>query len=139
MHLFPAIRKPQHHAGLLPRHTPHLHTGKYALLKCARHPRNIAAATAGNALPLRLPAYRQKAVTVEKSDQCSRGELSHRIQSDFATPSTYDRVSPWKCSNTGNWESLLARVATWMKSDGKLFIHIFTHRQFAYPYEVRVA
>jgi cyclopropane-fatty-acyl-phospholipid synthase len=36
-----------------------------------------------------------------------------------------------------NWEALLARIATWLKLDGKLFIHIFTHKQFAYPFEVQ--
>jgi cyclopropane-fatty-acyl-phospholipid synthase len=38
-----------------------------------------------------------------------------------------------------NYERLLSRVASWMKPDGLLFVHIFTHKKFAYPYEVRDA
>jgi cyclopropane-fatty-acyl-phospholipid synthase len=34
-----------------------------------------------------------------------------------------------------NWEFLLQRIATWLRANGKLFIHIFTHRQFAYVFE----
>jgi cyclopropane-fatty-acyl-phospholipid synthase len=57
---------------------------------------------------------------------------------DFAAPSAYDRiVSVEMFEHMRNWESLLARISTWMKSDAKLFIHIFTHKHFAYPYEVR--
>jgi cyclopropane-fatty-acyl-phospholipid synthase len=36
-----------------------------------------------------------------------------------------------------NYELLLARVALWMQSDAKLFVHIFSHLRFAYPFEVR--
>jgi len=36
-----------------------------------------------------------------------------------------------------NWEVLLGRVASWMKPDAKFFLHIFTHKSFAYPFEVR--
>ncbi|MEM7434909.1 MAG: cyclopropane-fatty-acyl-phospholipid synthase family protein [Myxococcota bacterium] len=34
-----------------------------------------------------------------------------------------------------NWEELLARIGGWLRPDGKLFIHIFAHREFAYLYE----
>jgi len=35
-----------------------------------------------------------------------------------------------------NYQQLLNRVATWLKNDGKLFVHIFTHREYAYFFEV---
>jgi cyclopropane-fatty-acyl-phospholipid synthase len=35
-----------------------------------------------------------------------------------------------------NYEQLLARVASWMRPTATLFVHIFTHREFAYPFEV---
>ena len=59
----------------------------------------------------------------------------------FAAESdAYDRVvSVEMFEHMRNWEALLARVATWLRADGKLFIHIFTHRKFAYPFEVRNA
>jgi cyclopropane-fatty-acyl-phospholipid synthase len=34
-----------------------------------------------------------------------------------------------------NYTELLMRIAGWMKPDAKLFVHIFTHRLFAYLYE----
>jgi cyclopropane-fatty-acyl-phospholipid synthase len=34
-----------------------------------------------------------------------------------------------------NWPRLLERIDTWLKPDGKVFIHIFTHRRFAYTFE----
>ncbi|UCG13190.1 MAG: class I SAM-dependent methyltransferase [Deltaproteobacteria bacterium] len=34
-----------------------------------------------------------------------------------------------------NWKQLLSRIATWLKPEGKLFIHIFSHRKFAYIFD----
>jgi cyclopropane-fatty-acyl-phospholipid synthase len=36
-----------------------------------------------------------------------------------------------------NYDTLLGRVASWMAPAATLFVHIFTHRQYAYPFEVR--
>jgi cyclopropane-fatty-acyl-phospholipid synthase len=55
-----------------------------------------------------------------------------------AETAVYDRVvSVEMFEHMRNWEALLARIAMWLRGDGKLFIHIFTHRRFAYPFEVR--
>lgn len=49
----------------------------------------------------------------------------------------YDRVvSIEMLEHMRNWPRLLERVAGWMKPNALMFIHIFTHRKFAYPYEV---
>ncbi len=34
-----------------------------------------------------------------------------------------------------NYRVLLERIARWLKTDGCLFVHIFCHRETAYPYE----
>ncbi|NIM22737.1 MAG: SAM-dependent methyltransferase, partial [Armatimonadetes bacterium] len=48
----------------------------------------------------------------------------------------FDRViSVEMFEHMRNWEFLLRRIAPWLRSDGKLFIHIFTHRRFAYIFE----
>jgi cyclopropane-fatty-acyl-phospholipid synthase len=58
----------------------------------------------------------------------------------FAAEGRYDRVvSVEMFEHMRNWEELLERIANWLKPEGKLFIHIFTHRRFAYPFEVRDA
>lgn len=36
-----------------------------------------------------------------------------------------------------NYESLLGRIASWLKPGGKLFVHIFCHRELMYPFEVK--
>jgi cyclopropane-fatty-acyl-phospholipid synthase len=57
---------------------------------------------------------------------------------EFAAAEKYDRVlSVEMFEHMRNWDGLLARISTWMRDDAKLFIHIFTHKKFAYPYEVR--
>jgi len=50
----------------------------------------------------------------------------------------FDRVvSVEMFEHMRNWEALLARVARWLRPDGCLFLHVFAHRRFAYPFEVR--
>ncbi len=34
-----------------------------------------------------------------------------------------------------NYEKLMKKVAKWLKNEGKLFVHIFTHKQFAYHFK----
>lgn len=49
---------------------------------------------------------------------------------------TFDRcVSVEMFEHMKNYELLLARISRWLKPDGKLFVHIFTHKKFAYPFE----
>ena len=58
----------------------------------------------------------------------------------FEAGAQFDRViSIEMFEHMRNYEKLLSRVASWMKPDALLFVHIFTHKQFAYPYEVRDA
>jgi cyclopropane-fatty-acyl-phospholipid synthase len=59
---------------------------------------------------------------------------------EFPANTGFDRVvSVEMFEHMRNYERLLARVARWMKPDATLFVHIFTHRQFAYPFEVKDA
>ncbi len=50
----------------------------------------------------------------------------------------FDRiVSVEMLEHMRNYETLLARIAAHLAPDGLCFIHIFTHREVAYPYEVQ--
>ena len=50
----------------------------------------------------------------------------------------FDRVvSVEMFEHMRNYRELFARIARWMRPGALLFIHIFAHAQFAYPYEVR--
>ena len=59
---------------------------------------------------------------------------------DFDAGQKFDRiVSVEMMEHVRNYQRLLRRVASWMKPDALLFVHIFTHHRFAYPFEVRDA
>ncbi|MCB1211852.1 MAG: class I SAM-dependent methyltransferase, partial [Verrucomicrobiales bacterium] len=50
----------------------------------------------------------------------------------------FDRVvSVEMFEHMKNYQQLLSRVSSWLKPGGKLFVHIFTHRELAYHFEVR--
>ncbi|EDY17154.1 Methyltransferase type 11 [Chthoniobacter flavus Ellin428] len=54
----------------------------------------------------------------------------------FDIAETFDRVvSVEMFEHMKNYQLLLARVARWLAPGGKLFVHIFTHREIAYHYE----
>ena len=57
---------------------------------------------------------------------------------NFDTEMEFDRiVSIEMFEHLKNYQAMLAKVSRWLRPDGKLFVHIFTHRQFAYHYEDR--
>jgi cyclopropane-fatty-acyl-phospholipid synthase len=50
----------------------------------------------------------------------------------------FDRcVSVEMFEHMKNYQALLQRIAGWLRPGGKLFVHIFTHCEHAYHYEVR--
>lgn len=58
----------------------------------------------------------------------------------FAPPGTYDRaVSVEMFEHMRNHAELLRRISTWLNPGGKLFVHIFCHRDFVYPFETEGA
>ena len=55
---------------------------------------------------------------------------------EFQTDRRFDRViSVEMFEHMKNYELLLERVASWLKPEGMLFVHIFTHKEYAYPFE----
>ncbi len=59
-------------------------------------------------------------------------------QLSFPDTTRFDRVvSVEMFEHMRNYEVLLGRIASWMAPAATLFVHIFTHREFAYPFEVR--
>jgi len=54
----------------------------------------------------------------------------------FDIAETFDRVvSVEMFEHMKNYQLLLAKIARWLAPGGKLFVHIFTHREVAYHYE----
>lgn len=56
---------------------------------------------------------------------------------DFeAAPAAFDRVvSVEMFEHMKNYRRLLARIASWLQPGGRLFVHIFTHKDYAYHFE----
>ncbi len=55
---------------------------------------------------------------------------------DFNAEGLFDRVvSIEMFEHMRNYEKLLGRVNAWLKKEGKLFVHIFSHQKAAYPFE----
>ncbi|HEY0052361.1 MAG TPA: cyclopropane-fatty-acyl-phospholipid synthase family protein [Caulobacteraceae bacterium] len=60
-----------------------------------------------------------------------------RDMNDFETGQRFDRiVSVEMFEHMANWRALLTRVRGWLKADGRLFIHVFTHVHAPYRFEV---
>jgi cyclopropane-fatty-acyl-phospholipid synthase len=56
----------------------------------------------------------------------------------FAPGTRFDRVvSVEMFEHMRNYEVLMQRIAGWLAPGGTLFVHIFTHKEYAYPFEVR--
>ncbi|MBL0328701.1 MAG: class I SAM-dependent methyltransferase [Bacteroidetes bacterium] len=56
---------------------------------------------------------------------------------DFTIDKKFDRVvSVEMFEHMRNYQLLMKKVADSLKPDGKLFVHIFTHKEFAYKFEV---
>ncbi len=56
---------------------------------------------------------------------------------DFSPDATFDRVvSVEMFEHMTNWQSLLRRVYGWLRPDGRLFMHVFSHHSAPYLFDV---
>lgn len=64
-------------------------------------------------------------------------EVRTADMNDFAAEAgAFDRiVSVEMFEHMRNYRALLGRVADWLRPGGKLFVHIFCHRTYTYPFE----
>ena len=57
---------------------------------------------------------------------------------EFDPQAQFDRiVSVEMFEHMSNWHELLTRTRSWLKPDGRLFVHIFTHRDRSYRFDHR--
>ena len=76
-----------------------------------------------------------------EAEAASRGLTNLRVltadMNDFTIDlHRFDRVvSIEMFEHMRNYELLLERIASWLRPDGRLFVHHFCHRTLAYPYE----
>jgi cyclopropane-fatty-acyl-phospholipid synthase len=54
----------------------------------------------------------------------------------FETDRRFDRVvSVEMFEHMSNWPALLRRIDTWLRPDGRLFLHVFSHRKVPYRFD----
>lgn len=55
---------------------------------------------------------------------------------DFETDLRFDRACSIEMfEHMANHQELMRRVSSWLKDEGKLFVHVFTHKRFTYLFE----
>ncbi len=55
---------------------------------------------------------------------------------EFATDARFDRiVSVEMFEHMSNWRGLLGRARGWLRPDGRLFLHVFSHRDQPYRFD----
>ena len=74
-----------------------------------------------------------------ESDARSRGlgnvEVMTADVNDFEPDRRFDRiVSVEMFEHLRNWDLLLERIGNWLEPGGRLFVHVFSHRRFAYRF-----
>lgn len=78
----------------------------------------------------------QGAFIRERAGSLSRLEVVTADMNHFQPERRFDRViSIEMFEHMRNWDRLLGNISHWLKDDGKLFIHVFSHRRFAYLFE----
>lgn len=108
--------------------------GSLTLWMAEQYPRSRITAVS-NSRPQRLE--------IERLSQ-HRGLNNVRVitadMNDFSPPDRFDRVvSVEMFEHMRNYEELLRRIAGWLKPEGRLFVHIFTHDRLAYRFETEGA
>lgn len=65
-------------------------------------------------------------------------QIQTQDMNNFDAPGQFDRVvSVEMFEHMRNIPLLFSRIAGWLKDDGKLFVHIFSHRKYSYLFEIR--
>ncbi len=104
--------------------------GSMSLWICERYPNARVTAVSNSAS--------QRAWIEALSDRRGYGDRLSVITADVNTLSLeqrFDRVfSIEMFEHMRNWEQLLGRICGWLEPDGRLFVHVFSHRTLAYEF-----
>ena len=105
--------------------------GSFALWAAARYPSSRITAVSNS--------RNQRVFIEQRATERGLANLSVRT-ADARTlelpAASFDRVvSIEMFEHMRNYERLLRRIATWLRPGGALFVHVFAHRRFAYPFD----
>lgn len=106
--------------------------GSLTLFMAQRYPSSRITAVSNSA------PQRQTILERAKAQGLTNIEVLTADMNTFEAPGTFDRVvSVEMFEHMRNWEALLGKVATWLRPDGRVFLHVFAHQRFAYPFDVK--
>ena len=104
--------------------------GSLTLWMAERYPRSRVLAVSNSATQRLFILDRARARGLDNV------EVVTHDMNGFDVDRTFDRVvSVEMFEHMRNYEELLGRVAGWLRDDGRLFVHVFAHREYAYPFE----
>jgi cyclopropane-fatty-acyl-phospholipid synthase len=108
--------------------------GSLSLWMAARYPNSRIVAVSNSAPQRRFIEAEAQSAGLDNL------EVLTRDFNDFHTERRFDRVvSVEMFEHLRNWPQAFAKVAGWLKQDGLFFMHVFTHREAPYAFEVRDA
>lgn len=106
--------------------------GSLSLFMAARYPRSSIKAVSNS---------RTQKLYIDEQARLRGIQNLEVITADMNTfdiAERFDRVvSVEMFEHMRNYRLLMGKVATWLKPNGSLFVHIFTHKEFAYLFEVK--
>lgn len=110
--------------------------GSLSLWMARRYPNSLITAVS-NSTPQRKYIEAQALAQGIKNLQVITADMNEFHPQGIDSPDEkFDRVvSVEMFEHMRNYERLLSRIASWLRPDGKLFVHIFCHRVLAYPFE----
>ena len=104
--------------------------GSFALWLAGQHPNSRIVAVSNSAAQRRFVAARALA------EGLGNVEARTADVNEFAPKERFDRiVSVEMFEHMRNFTELMRRISSWLAADGALFVHIFCHRDLAYPFE----
>jgi cyclopropane-fatty-acyl-phospholipid synthase len=104
--------------------------GSLSLWMAAKYPTSSITAVSNS--------HSQREYIMEKSRRRGLDNLAviTADMNEFEIDLRFDRVvSVEMFEHMRNWQRLLQKIGRWLKPAGKMFMHIFSHREFAYLYE----
>lgn len=114
--------------------------GSLTLWIAEQHPASRITAVSNSATQRELVLERAAArgldnVVVVTCDVAALGETP--ATATLVGPDSFDRVvSVEMFEHVRNHQRLMARIATWLRPGGRLFVHVFANRDVAYPFDV---
>lgn len=104
--------------------------GSLTLFMAAKYPRSTIVGVSNSA------TQREHILAEAKARHLRNIRIITADMNDFTIEEKFDRVvSVEMFEHMRNYDKLLNKISGFLKEDGKLFVHIFTHREFAYLYK----